>query len=245
MLPEIKINNLFNKIGRLIHPGSQFTYSQFGEDVILEYLFSELNITSPTYLDIGANDPRIGNNTYKFYRKGFSGVLIEPDPYLYEKISKLRPRDLVLNVGIGIEKDVKVAEYYKFPKWASGLNTFSYENANYWQTIGHKLYGKISVSEILNITLKHINEVLNDNFENSSPDFISIDVEGLDLPILKQIDFHNCKTKVICVETLAYDENMNSYKITAITDFLNSKGYNVFADTRVNTIYFKSDLQKI
>ena len=38
-----------------------------------------------------------------------------------------------------------------------------------------------------------------------------------------------------------YDENQKTYKTNEITDFMVSKNYFVYADTRVNTIYCKND----
>lgn len=53
------------------------SYSQCGEDVIVDRILSLMGIKNPTYLDIGANDPIFRNNTYFLYEKGFSRVNIE------------------------------------------------------------------------------------------------------------------------------------------------------------------------
>ena len=37
--------------------GIRRTYSQMGEDLIVSYIFKNLNIENPTYIDIGASDP--------------------------------------------------------------------------------------------------------------------------------------------------------------------------------------------
>jgi glycosyltransferase involved in cell wall biosynthesis len=57
----------------------KISYSQCGEDIIIDFLLTWLKIKNPTYLDIGANDPVKLSNTYYFYKKGSRGVLIEPD----------------------------------------------------------------------------------------------------------------------------------------------------------------------
>ena len=33
------------------------SYSQFGEDIIVKFIFDALNIKKPSYIDIGAHDP--------------------------------------------------------------------------------------------------------------------------------------------------------------------------------------------
>src|SRR2546421_12866883 len=77
------------------------SFAQAGEDRILDYLFTELQIAAPTYLDIGANCPVAFNNTYFLYQKGCKGVCVEPDPSLIPALKKYSARDTILNLGIG------------------------------------------------------------------------------------------------------------------------------------------------
>ena len=232
---------LFRKfISKTFIPDVNFSYSQFGEDIILSFLFYHLNIKKPTYLDIGANDPRYISNTYYFYEHGSTGVCIEPNKYLWKKYKKVRPKDTVLNVGIGIEEEAE-ADFYQFPKHAHGLSTFSKKEALHWQETGMKGMGKINYEKIIKVPLVNINTIIQKYFDKV-PDFISIDVEGLDLAILSSLDFNKYKPKVICAETLAYNENQKGFKDNSIADLLKTKGYTVYADTRVNTIFCLNEL---
>lgn len=56
------------------------TYSQHGEDMIIANIFSILNITKPTYLDIGANHPLKGSNTALLYSRGSHGTIVDANP---------------------------------------------------------------------------------------------------------------------------------------------------------------------
>ncbi len=76
------------------------------------------------------NNPQYISNTYLFYERGISGVLVEPNAFLCEKLKAVRPRDTVLNVGIGADDNMKEADFYLFPEEADGLSTFSFEEAN-------------------------------------------------------------------------------------------------------------------
>src|SRR5947208_16064003 len=58
------------------------TFSQCGEDRILAFLFSQLAIATPRYLDVGTWHPCVDNNTYRLYRAGPKAVCAEPNPYL-------------------------------------------------------------------------------------------------------------------------------------------------------------------
>jgi len=227
-------------INRFFIPEVQFTYSQFGEDLIIAYLFNNLGIKQPTYLDIGANEARFISNTYYFYEHGSSGVLIEPNVSLVKKLKQIRPRDTVINAGIGIH-EIAEADFYVFPDYANGLSTFSKSEAEHWETNGMKGLGKIPVQEVIKMQLLPIDNILEKHFPATAPNFISIDVEGLDLEILKSMNFGRFRPEVICVETLMYNPEQEGYKTQATSDFMLSVGYEIYADTRVNTIYARKD----
>ena len=66
---------------------------------------------------------------------------------------------------------------------------------------------------------------------------LSLDIEGLDLEVLKSLDFEKYPIPVICVETCTYSENHIRPKDKTILEFVMSKGYEVYADTYINTIF--------
>mgnify|MGYP001561699728 FL=1 len=76
------------------------SYRQNGEDVIIDKILNKRGLG--TYIDIGAYDPYRFNNTYRFYKKGWKGVNIEPDEYNYSLLLKKRPNDVNLNIGIAL-----------------------------------------------------------------------------------------------------------------------------------------------
>lgn len=237
---QIFFGRLIRKfIRRFILPDIQFSYSQFGEDMIIAYFFFLKQIPKPTYLDIGANEPRLISNTYYFYERGSRGVLVEPNPSLVRKLKRHRPEDVVVNSGVGFN-ELKEADFYVFPDYANGLSTFSKEEAMHWQQVGMKGTGKIPFEKVIKLPLISINSLMEKYFANKAPNILSIDVEGLDLDILKTLDFSKYSPDMVCVETLQYDESQNGYKNTAILDFMRGNGYEVFADTRVNTIFYRN-----
>jgi len=204
-------------------------YSQFGEDLIIGFIFRNLKIGKPTYIDIGANHPAKLNNTYLFYKNGSTGICIEPNPYLFKQIKDKRKRDICLNIGIGTKEDQK-ANYYIMS--SDVLNTFSKEEAeNLAATTNQK------IEKIIQIPLLPLNEVIKENFNGKTPNFISLDTEGFDFEILKSIDFDKFRPEVICVETLTYTENKTERKEQEVLDFMTKKGYYVHADTYINTIF--------
>ncbi|HMO63189.1 MAG TPA: FkbM family methyltransferase [Ferruginibacter sp.] len=233
--------NLFRGVAKKILPQAQLGYSQFGEDLIMAHLFHQVDIKQPTYLDIGANEPRYISNTYFFYTRGSRGILIEPNPYLCKKLHQIRPNDIVLHTGIGLNEEAE-ADFYLFPNYANGLSTFSEKEAQHWEQIGMKGIGKIPVEKVIKVPLTPINVIIEKYFSAKAPNFISLDVEGLDIDILRSFDFNRFRPDVFCVETVGYDENQKAYKIEAILELMLSKDYKIHADTWVNTIFCRKDL---
>lgn len=77
--------------------------------------------------------------------------------------------------------------------------------------------------------LIHINDLIKQNFSRY-PDFMSIDIEGLDFEVLKSLDFEIYPISVICVETCFYSESHIRPKDNRIIDFMLSKGYEIYAN---------------
>jgi FkbM family methyltransferase len=204
------------------------SYAQQGEDLIVESIFGHLQIPIRTYLDIGAFDPTISSNTYLFYLKGCRGVLVEPNPALCGTLKRYRPRDTVLNVGIGPSKET-AADYYLLGD-ANGnldqLNTFSKEEADRVIALG----GGRRIRKIIKMPLVSINTVMEEHFQGAA-DFVSTDTEGLDLDILKSLDFDRFRPPVVCAEAGASSDGIK------IIELMRSKGYSVRGSTFVNTIF--------
>ena len=214
---------------------AHISFSQFGEDLILQSMLKRSGINELTYLDIGANEPIIGNNTYGFYLAGNRGVLIEPNFDLCQKIKKVRPRDTVLNFGIGGDVESH-AEYYMFGKDNSPLNTFSKQDALNYEKEGFRVH------KIVDIPLKNVNSIIKDYFADKSPTVISLDVEGLDEIILKSLDFDKYQPLLFCVETAIFGNELSYKKRKGLFELMKEKNYSVYADTHVNTIFCPSNI---
>lgn len=214
-------------VERLSPKEYQISYSQCGEDLIVDFILNCLKISSPSYLDIGAYHPTHLSNTYLFYQKGYRGVCIEPDPILFAEIKKVRKRDTCLNVGIGTSH-VDGADFYVMT--SKTLNTFSREEAERYQSYNQRL------EKIVQVPLIPIRTILEQRFV-SCPNFISLDVEGLDLQILRTFNFSKYRPEVFCIETLTYTEDKSEKKINEVIDLMISNDYFIYADTYINTIF--------
>ena len=213
-------------------PHGDESFSQAGEDLIVRFFFQIRGIGKITYLDIGANDPIELNNTYYFYRRGYRGVLVEPNVSLCEKLRAVRPEDTTLVAGIGGDS-AKEADYFIMSQ--PGLNTFSKEEADHQTKVTQ---GRISVKEVIKMPLLNINDVMIKHFRDP-PTFLSVDTEGLDLAILKSIDYERFRPKVICAETLV---SSTTETIPEIPKFMASQGYVARGGSFVNTVFVDSKI---
>ena len=223
---EMFLRRLKNLLRRKAGIHYRRSYSQCGEDVIARTLFDILGIANPTYLDIGAHHPHFLSNTYHFYREGSHGVNVEPDPELYEKFLRSRSRDLNLNVGVG-ESTGHLDLYVMSSRT---LNTLSEKEAHLYESQGYKIVGKRSVE------VTTINKIIDQHF-SQAPDFLSVDVEGLDLEILASLDLERHRPILICVETIIFSSAGEGQKRTEIDELLTQRGYMRFADTYINTLF--------
>jgi FkbM family methyltransferase len=209
----------------------KISFSQSGEDLIVDYIFKVRGLDTFSYLDIGANHPSYINNTYAFYLKGCWGVNIEPNPKMIEKFKALRPKDISIEAGASIENGELIYYQMETPE----LNTFSKEHAEYMVERGHTIIREMS------IPVYTINHIIEHNFKGLTPNVIFIDAEGMDLVLLKSIDFDRFKPEVLCVESVTYETNGRGVKDTELIEYISGKDYMMYADTNINSIFVRKD----
>ena len=202
------------------------SYAQEGEDIVLKRIFS--GQSTGFYVDVGAHHPMRFSNTYSFYKLGWSGINIEPNPNSLNLFKKYRSRDINLNYGIA--KNKGNLEYYMFDEPA--LNTFDSEVLNNRKINTHYKHTKtihIDVMPLADMLQQHIpNEI--------KVDFLSIDVEGLDLEVLISNDWQKYRPNWVLVEQL----NLKDIEHLDFEThhYMKSVGYVLFAKT-FNTLFYK------
>lgn len=214
-------------------PFEKTSYAQCGEDIIVSFIFKRLGFLKPSYIDIGAHHPFKINNTALFYKSGARGINIEPDPVLFEAFIKDRKEDVNINIGIGDTNSVE--DFYIIS--SSTLNTFSKEEAE-----NYSKEGNYKIKEVKQIQVKTLSTVLAEHFNGKFPQFLSLDAEGIDELVIKSIDFETNYPLVICVETISFSTSGHGKKNTTLIDYISSKGYLVYADTYINTIFVREEL---
>ena len=202
------------------------SYAQEGEDIVLKRIFS--GQSTGFYVDVGAHHPMRFSNTYSFYKLGWSGINIEPNPNSFNLFTKYRSRDINLNYGIA--KNKGNLEYYMFDEPA--LNTFDAEVLNNRKTNTHYKHTKT-----IHIDVMPLADMLKQHIPNGiKVDFLSIDVEGLDLEVLISNDWQKYRPNWVLVEQL----NLKDIEHLDFEThhYMKSVGYVLFAKT-FNTLFYK------
>ena len=190
----------------------KFFYSFGGIDNLIQQIFKSQK--KGIYIDIGCGHPIKNNNTYLLNKKGWSGINIDLDIDNIELFKIYRPKDL--NICAAISDEMKETDLF-FYHSRSALNTIDKKTAN---------YQKAKVTSIKKIKTTTLNNVLGESIYNSSNiDFLSIDVEGSELSVLKNFNFHKFKPKVIVVEYLDLSLNKLEIKNLSIQNAMSSEIY--------------------
>ena len=208
------------------------SYSQTGEDKIIDYLlnYGGNEKKGVSYLDIGCNDWRNLSNSYRLYRRGIRGVLIDANPIYIDEIKIFRPEDIVLNCGIGKEHSEELTFNILNQSDMSSFNIKTIEEAQKyspWLEIVKKV--KVPVYTLSEIYKKHF---------VTTPTIVSLDVEGDELEILKEADFEMYRPYIFVIETVEYRDKISvDNKRNDIIDFMIKNDYIEYAFTGVNSIF--------
>ncbi len=213
------------KLGPQPPDGRQVAYAQQGEDMVIMQALGMLGIQKPRYLDVGAFHPTIGSNTYLAYVSGGSGVLVEPNPPMAKMLAEVRSRDIVVAAGVGTGEAME-ADYYLM-RDRPQLNTFSKAQVDRYVAEGGAL------EKTVRVKLVAIDALLKEHFAEGI-DLLSVDVEGLDLEILKSMSTEGPRPAVICVETSVYG---TTGLVPETFSLLAERGYAARGGSMINTVF--------
>lgn len=202
------------------------SYSQEGEDMILNRIFEGKR--QGYYVDVGAHHPRRFSNTYFFYKRGWSGINVEPNPNGIRNFNADRSCDV--NLQCGVSDCEGTLRYYYFDDPA--LNTFDESVVKLrLETTPYKLVKQddIPVARLDSILKKYLPM-------GKQIDFLSVDVEGFDFSVLKSNDWNLFRPSCVLAEVLnaTLEEAING----EIAQFMREQEYSVFART-YNTLIFR------
>ena len=157
-----------------------FKSSQLGEDTEILKYFKNVKYRG-IYVDLGCYHPIRHNNTHQLFRRGWKGINIDLNPLTIELFNVARPNDINICSAISNKKSFKKLYFHHD---LSPLNTLNKNHV----TLLNKHFGikNIKSKKLKTDTLSNI--LKKNNFRNI--DFLNIDIEGLELDVLKTINFN-------------------------------------------------------
>ncbi|RAU83974.1 FkbM family methyltransferase [Pontibacter arcticus] len=215
-----RLKRVYNKLKDYRY--TRISYAQEGEDLLLARIFE--SDTIGYYIDVGAHHPKRFSNTYLFYQKGWRGINIDALPGSMVHFHKSRPADI--NLEAGISEVPQTLTYYMFAEPA--YNSFDKEISE------SRPFAITGQKQITTYPLR----ILLDKYlpANQEISFLSVDVEGFDLEVLRSNNWEKYRPKIILVEILeALEKDVFE---TEIHRYILSQGYTFYCKSP-NTVFYK------
>lgn len=192
----------------VLRPGTQETFSQFGEDIHLWPLLAQC----PTkfYVDVGCNHPIHFSNTFRLYTEGWRGITIDGNSSLIELHRRFRKQDISLCTIISdSEEDVYFAEMHE----SCVSSVVDIENLSTIQ----------EAKNVSRIKAKTLNSVLDEHGCPSQFGLLNLDLESYELKVLNGLSLLKYRPYVIAVEI--HNLNLSNVQDSECVRILVSHGY--------------------
>jgi len=205
-------------------------YSQSGEDEFLNSNYFK-NKTGGKYIELGAMDGVQYSNT-KFFEDslGWSGILIEPQPFKYRELVKNRPNNYLFNSLVSnIETALDFRYFEDNYAGVSGVN--STLPSEHFPNFYNKVYDR---QGMITLETTKLSKIVKDT-NISHFDLLSLDVEGHEYEVLMSWDF-SIPIDVILIETLGGSQESRDEQCRQL---LIEKGYIFDTKFKHNEIFIK------
>jgi FkbM family methyltransferase len=210
LLPGRVVAKLPEALRKRVEPlwvAYEHSYSQYGEDSVARAYFDAKPRASGFYVDIGAHHPTKYSNTYFFYRRGWSGINIDATPGSMGFFREIRPRDINLEIAVGAG--------------AGELTFFVFDDHALENTANPEHAAALAAQHgttprRVPVRMRPLSDVLAEHLPATTTiDLLSVDVEGLDVDVLRSNDWDRFRPELILVESFA----------TGIEDVLQTEVY--------------------
>jgi FkbM family methyltransferase len=203
------------------------SYSQNLEDIVLYKALYD--VENGRYVDVGAGHPEEMSVTKLFYNLGWSGVNIEPNSAYFTVLEEQRPRDLNLRVLVSDKSET--------------LGYFS-ASSRELSTANQNLYNHYKASGVPGVTesmqTQRLDQILKQANLKEEIHFLKIDVEGMELNVLRSMDFAQFQPWIVVIESI--DPITKSENSATCLSHMISNGYVLAYEDGLNQ-FFLSNLK--
>ena len=167
------------------------------------------------FVDVGANDPQRGSQSWQFEQAGWTGVLAEPQPDLAERLRKMR-RACVAAVACSS------------PANAGKMMTLHVLGPHSSLNRELAVAGVTAETEI-EVPIRTLDAILEKIGAPAPIDFVSIDVEGHEVEVLSGFDLDRGRPRLLLIED--HVTNLATHR------FVTRAGYRLIRRTGPNGWY--------
>ncbi len=198
--------------------GRRVIYSQDGEDVLIASMFQ--HVSTGFYVDVGCYHPTRFSNTCIFYERGWRGINVDVTPDAKRLFDRRRRRDI--NVNVGVADHEGVLNLMEFEERA--LNTLSQDNS-----VG-------ADRKVVPVRVTTLQSLLDQHLPPGVEiDFLSVDVEGLEIAVLRGNDWQRYRPRVVCAEVMGID--LVRCLEHPVYRFLVEQGYELYGRTPLSMLF--------
>lgn len=149
------------------------------------------------FVEVGANEPRERSQTWHLEQAGWTGVLIEPQPDLAAKLRAMR-KAKVFAVACSSPEN---AERMLPLQVAGPLSSLDRQ----------RMAPGSAPDSVINVPVRTLDAILREAGAPVAFDFLSIDVEGHEIEVLKGFDFAHWRPRLILLEDHVADLSKHRY----------------------------------
>jgi FkbM family methyltransferase len=172
-----------------VNSSSFDSYSQNAEDVVLRRALR--GVEQGRYIDVGAYHPSIDSVSMAFYKLGWQGIAIEPDPDNARLQREMRPRDIQIEAAI-TAKDSDMVTLHVVE--GTGLSTLD-------DTLVDIHRGSGQPTHDIEVPTRRVDRILEElGWQNQDIHFMSIDTEGSERGVLESTDLSSWRPWILVVE---------------------------------------------
>jgi FkbM family methyltransferase len=183
------------------------------------------------FIQIGSGDGVAADPLHEFIvRDGWSGILVEPVKYVFERlVANYRRNEKLIfeNVAISDTVSRRVLWYLRendddLPYWYDQIGSFSRQHVEKHSSYIPDVEKYIAKQEVECLTFDAL--IRKHNVERL--DLLHVDAEGYDFDIIKQVDFGLFQPKIILYEHM----HLSEQDLRMCRDYLGKKGYREFRE---------------
>ena len=170
--------------------------SQLYQDMFAEFIVG--NSFEKTFLEFGATDGLHLSNTYSLEKfSNWSGVLAEPDTQWHNNLKLNRPNTKIIHDCVWKKSNETLDFISSAQGELSTIESFKYSDQD---SMPANSKNRNQITKKIQVKTISLDDLINIEFNSTSPSYISIDTEGSEYEILKSFDFDNFKPKVFTIE---------------------------------------------